>query len=76
VSGSICVTKMIHNMVDEVDRVIKGTKHEGEGKFYHDSLTLMMCEKSKAYMSKHNLLKFWFLPLEDLQNGTRFYPRR
>jgi hypothetical protein len=70
-SGSICVTTMIHHMVDEVNRVMKGTKHEGEGKFYHDALTLMTCEKSKAYMLQHDLLKYWLLPLEDLQKGTR-----
>jgi hypothetical protein len=29
ISGSICVTTMIHHMVDEVNRVMKGTKHEG-----------------------------------------------
>jgi hypothetical protein len=72
-SGSICITKMIHPMVDEVDRVMKGTKHELEGQFYHDALTLMMCEKSKAYMSEHDLLKYWLLPLEDIQKGTRYH---
>jgi hypothetical protein len=72
-SGSMCVTKMVHHMVDEVERVMKGTKHEGEGQFYHDALMLMTCGKSKAYMLEHNLLKYWLLPLEDLQKGTRYH---
>jgi hypothetical protein len=72
-SGSICVTKMIQHMVDEVDRVMKGMKHDGEEQFYHDALTLMTCEKSKAYMLEHNLFKYWLLPLEDLQKGTRYH---
>jgi hypothetical protein len=72
-SGSICVTTMIHHMVDEVNRVMKGTNHEGEGQFYHDTLTLMTCEKSKAYMLQHDLLKYWLLPLENLQKGTRYH---
>jgi hypothetical protein len=63
-SGSICVTTMIHHMVDEVNRVMKGTKHEGEGQFYHDALTLMTCAKSKAYMMEHDLLKYWLLGVE------------
>jgi hypothetical protein len=75
-SGSICVTKMIHHMCDEVDRVdrvMKGTKHEGEGKCYHNALMLMTCEKSKAYMCEHNLLKYWLLPIDDLQKRTQHH---
>jgi transposase len=72
-SSSICVTQMIHHMVDETERVMKGTKYEGQGQFYHDALTLMTCKKSKAYMQQHNLLKYWLLPLENLQAGTRYH---
>jgi hypothetical protein len=72
-SGSICVTKMIHHMVDEVNRAMKGTKQEGEGQFYHDALMIMTCEKSKAYILEHDLLKYWLLPLDDLQKGTRYH---
>jgi hypothetical protein len=73
-SGIICVTKMIHhNMVDEVDRVMKAMEHEGEGQFYDDAPTLVACEKSKAYTREHNLLNYWLLPLEDLQKGTQYH---
>jgi hypothetical protein len=72
-SGSICVTKMIHHMCDEVDRVTKSTKHEGEVKFYHGALTLTACEKSKAYMCEHNLLKYWLMPIKDLQKRTQHH---
>jgi hypothetical protein len=74
-SGSICVTKMIYHMCDEVDRVMKGTKHEGEEKFYHNALTLMTCETSKAYMCEHNLLKYWLLPIEGLNYSHSRNPR-
>jgi hypothetical protein len=40
-------------MKDETDRVMKGTKYEGKGQFYHDALTLMTCTKPKAYKSIH-----------------------
>jgi hypothetical protein len=32
----------------------------------------MTYNKSKAYMKEHNLLKYWLLPLEKLQAGTRY----
>jgi hypothetical protein len=73
ISSSICITKMIHHMVDETERVTKGTTYEGEGQFYHNALTLMICNKSKANMRENNLLKYWLLPLEKLQEGTRYH---
>jgi hypothetical protein len=71
-SGSICFINMIHhNMVDKVDRLMRGKEYKGEGIFCHDALTLMMCKKRKAYMMcEHNLLKYWLILLEDLQQGT------
>jgi hypothetical protein len=72
-SSSICVTQMIHHMVDETERVTKGTKYEGKGQFYHDALTLMTCNKSKAYMMQNDLLKYRLLPLEKLREGTRYH---
>jgi hypothetical protein len=72
-SSSICVTQMIHHMVDETERVMKGTTHEGKGQFYHDALTLMTCNKSKAYTRQNDLLKYWLLPLEKLQEVTRYH---
>jgi hypothetical protein len=72
-SSSIYVTQMIHHMVDETARVTKGTTYEGKGQFYHDALTLMTCNKSKAYMRQNDLLKYWLLPLDKLQAGTRYH---
>jgi hypothetical protein len=63
---------MIWHMKDETYRVMEGKKNEGKGRFYHDALTLMTCKKTKAYMQKHHLLQYWLLPLEDLQEGTRY----
>jgi hypothetical protein len=70
--GCICVTKMAWYMKDETDWVMKGTKYEGKSHFYHDALTLMTCTKMKAYMNKHNLRRYWLLPQENLQEGTRY----
>jgi hypothetical protein len=66
-SGFICVMKMVHHMKEETDRIMEGTSYQGNGQFYHDALTLMACSKTKAYMQKNDLLKYWLLPLENLQ---------
>jgi hypothetical protein len=52
---------------------MEGTSHEGKGKFYHDALTLMTCIKTKQYIQDNVLLKYWLLPLEGLQAGTRYH---
>jgi hypothetical protein len=51
-SGFICVTKTVHHMKEETERIMEGTAYEGHGQFYHDALTLMMGSKTKAYMQK------------------------
>jgi hypothetical protein len=52
---------------------VKGTKYEGKGQVYHVALTLMTCTRTKSYMNKHNLLKYWLLPPENLKEGTRYH---
>jgi hypothetical protein len=59
-------------MVEETQRVMKGTKHEGHGTFYHDALTLMTCKKSIKSMKDKDYFKHWLLPLEGFQHGTRY----
>jgi hypothetical protein len=63
---------MIEHMVEETQKVTKGTNHEGHGKFYHDVLTLMTCKKSIRNMKDRDYFKHWILPLEGLQHGTRY----
>jgi hypothetical protein len=72
-SGSICVTKIVNHMKKETDRVMEGTCYEGKSQFYHDVLTLVTCSKTKQYKEKNDLLKYWLLPLEGLQAGTRYH---
>jgi hypothetical protein len=43
-SGYRCVTETFEHMVEETKRVTKGTKHEGNGNFYHVPLTLTTCK--------------------------------
>jgi hypothetical protein len=72
-SGFICVTKMVHHMKKEADIVMEITSYKRKGQFYHDVLTLMTCNNKKQYMQDNDLLKYWLLPLEGLQAGTRYH---
>jgi hypothetical protein len=72
-SGFICAMKMVHHMKEETERIIEGTSYKGHGQFYHDALTLMTCSKTKSNMQKNEFFKYWLLPLENLQAGTRYH---
>jgi hypothetical protein len=72
-SGFICTTKMVSHMKKETDIVMEGTSYDGKGQFYHDAMTLVICNKTKQYMQDNDLLKYWLLLLEGLQAGTRYH---
>jgi hypothetical protein len=65
-SGYRCVTEMIDHIDNETKIVMKGTKNEGRGLWYHDALSLMTCKKSVQYMKE-------LLPWGRLQEGTRYH---
>jgi hypothetical protein len=60
-------------MKEETDRIMEGTSYEANGHFYHDAMTLMTCSKTKTYMQINDLLKYWLLPLDNLQARTRYH---
>jgi hypothetical protein len=61
-SGYRCVTEMIDHIDTETKRVMKGTKNEGQGLWYHDALSLMTCKKSVQYMKQKLIFDNWLLP--------------
>jgi hypothetical protein len=67
------VMEMIDHIDNETKRVMKGTKYEGKGVWYHDALSLMTCKKSIHYMKEKGIFKNWLLPLGRLQEGTRYH---
>lgn len=71
-SGYRCVTEMIDHIDTETKRVMKGTKNEGNGLWYHDALSLMTCKKSVQYMKQKGIFDNWLLPWGRLQEGTRY----
>jgi hypothetical protein len=65
--------EMINHIDNETKRVMKGTKYEGKGLWYHDALSLMTCKKSIHYMKEKGIFKNWLLPLGRLQEGRRYH---
>ena len=41
-SPLVSIAKLIEYTMTELDRVVKGTKHESDWYFYHDALSLMI----------------------------------
>jgi hypothetical protein len=72
-SGYRCVTEMTDHIDNETKRVMKGTKNEGRGLWYHDALSLMTCKKSVQYMKQKGIFDNWLLPWGRLQEGTRYH---
>jgi hypothetical protein len=72
-SGYRFVMEMIYHIDNETKRVIKGTKNEGQGLWYHDALSLMTCNKYIQYMKAKGIFKNWLLPWGCLQEGTRYH---
>jgi hypothetical protein len=56
-SGYRCVMEVIDHTDNETKRVMKGTKNEGQGLWYHDALSLMTCKKSIQYMKAKCIFK-------------------
>jgi predicted flap endonuclease-1-like 5' DNA nuclease len=65
-SAYVCITEMVTHIHDESARVMKGTVHENDWKFYHDALSLMTAKDTIAWMKKMDYYKRWILPIEGL----------
>ena len=62
---------MIEFMVNESQRVMKGTYHEDDWFFYHDALTLMTATSTIEWMRKKDCLKRWLLPVNNLSQDDK-----
>ena len=65
--------KALTNVQDLVTHIVeagierrKGTRHEDNWYFYHDALSLMTANETKAWMERKGWLKYWILPMWEL----------
>ena len=58
----ICVTELINHMVSATTKVMKGTKYEGKGLFFHDTLSLITAKETVRWMKENDVYKYWIIP--------------
>ena len=73
-SSYIC--SYIEHMMQESERVMKGTIHEKTWMVYHDALSIMTSRSTKEWMKSKGYLDRWILPSENLYNNLPKEARR
>jgi len=71
----VCITDLVTHICTESARVMHGTVHENNWVFYHDALQLMTTKSTIEWMAEQNYLDRWLLPVEGLNDGTRYQGR-
>ena len=51
--GRVPIKDLIIYMVDETDKVMKGTKYDGQGLFYHDALSQLCSNETVEWIEKN-----------------------
>ena len=70
-----CITNLIRFMMNESEKLTKGSLHEENFFIVHDALVLMTAKETINWMRQNRYLHRWFLPLNGLQDGTRYAGR-
>ena len=67
-----CVTDLIRFMMNEAEKLMKGSVHEDDFYIFHDTLVLMPAMETINWMKQKGYLHRWLLPLNGLQDGTPY----
>lgn len=67
------IRDMVRHICKKSEELMKGTKHEDNWFFYHDALSLMKAQDTKAWMEEEGILKHWILPEHDLNRERPRY---
>ena len=65
-----CIPDLICFMMNEAEKLMKGSVHEDDFFIVHDALVLMTATETINWMRKNGYLHRWLLPLNVLQYGT------
>ena len=68
----VCITDLIRFMMDEAERLMKGSVHEDDFYIVHDALVLMTEKETINWMKEKGYLHRLLLPLNGLQDGTPY----
>ena len=69
-SNFFCITDLIRFMMDEAEKLMKGSVHGDDFYIVHDALVLMKAKETINWMKEKGYLHCWLLPLDGLQDGT------
>ena len=75
ISKFCCISDLILFMVNEVEKLMKGSVHEDNFFILHYALVLMKAKKKINWMRWNGYLHRWLLPLDGLQDGTPYAGR-
>ena len=67
-----CITGLFSFMMNEAEKLIKGSVHEEDFFIVHNALVLMTAKETTNRMRKNGYLHGWLLPLNGLQDGTPY----
>ena len=70
-----CITNLICFMMNETEKLMKGSVHKDDFFIVHDDLVLMTAKETMNWMINNGYLHQWLLPLNGLQNGTPYAGR-
>ena len=67
-----CITDRIRFMMNEAEKLMKGSVHEDDFFIVHDALVLMTAKETINWMRQKGYLHRWLLPFNGLQDGTPY----
>ena len=67
-----CITDLIRFMMNELEKLMKGSVHEDNFFIFHDALVLITAKEKINWMRKNGYLHQWLLPLNEIQDGTPY----
>ena len=67
-----CITDLIRFMMNEAEKLTKGSVHQDDFFIVHNDLVLMTAKEKINWMRKNGYLHIWLLPLNGLQDGTPY----
>ena len=70
-----CITDLIRFMMNEAEKLMKGSVHEDNLFIVHNYLVLITSKETIKCMRKNSYLHLWLLPLNRLQDETPYAGR-
>ena len=67
-----CISDLIRFMMNEAEKLMKGSVHEDDFFIVHDALVLMTAKETINWMRKNGYLHQWLLPLNVVQDRTPY----